>query len=53
MQLQVHVAGVLVGMRYFHAPVSAGALLTNDLHSIRQSLQPDSWDDEDRRRRRR
>ncbi|KAL3159584.1 hypothetical protein ABBQ38_009997 [Trebouxia sp. C0009 RCD-2024] len=48
-----HYAGVLVGMRYFHAPVSAGALLTNDLHSIRQSLQPDSWDDEDRRRRRR
>ena len=50
---KVDVTGVLVGMRYFHAPASAGALLTNDLRSIRQSLQPESWDEEDRRRNRR
>lgn len=45
-------SGVVVGARYFHAPTSAGALLLKDYHSIRQSLQPDSWDEEDLRRRR-
>ena len=49
----MHRAGIVVGARYFHAPASTGALLLNDYHSIRQSLQPDSWDEEDVRRRRR
>ena len=46
-------AGILVGMRYFHAPASAGALLSNDYHSIRRSLQPNSWDEDTQHRRRR
>ena len=49
----MHLAGVVVGARYFHAPASAGALLMNDYHSICQSLQPDTWNEEHVHHRRR
>ncbi len=32
-------AGVLVGMRYFHSPAAAGAMLMNDFQGVRRSLR--------------
>lgn len=32
-------AGVLVGMRYFHSPSAAGAMLMNDFQGVRRNLR--------------
>ena len=32
-------AGVLVGMRYFHSPAAAGAMLMNDFQGVRRNLR--------------
>jgi hypothetical protein len=32
-------AGVLVGMRYFHSPAAAGAMLMNDFQDVRRNLR--------------
>ncbi|DBA72524.1 TPA: hypothetical protein ACH3X2_010284 [Trebouxia sp. C0005] len=34
-----HYAGVLVGMRYFHSPSAAGAMLMNDFQGVRRNLR--------------